>query len=179
MIAKADKVLNQEEYGLTHKQWLFALGMYTPGSESEGNGTESARQAGYKGSDYTLGRAAHDNTRNHKVMEAKKLIQGEVYVLTAEKVLNRLMLLSGLEEAVAGDVAKPSTTDAGQIRSLDLLGKHLKLWDRAGEQDHTDQPDDLTTDERKQLLELSKRLSSIKLTTPSSGPDSPVESRTA
>ncbi len=53
--------------------------------------------------------------------------------LTATSIITRLQQLSGLTPIKAGDTALPATTDAGQIRSLDLLGKHLKLWDRAGE----------------------------------------------
>lgn len=35
--------------------------------KANGNATEAARLAGYKGSDSTLGRVGHDNTRNPKI----------------------------------------------------------------------------------------------------------------
>lgn len=106
---------------------------------------------------------AYANSYCGKMWENKSLIKAIARIdaktaikceLSAEKVLTRLMILAGLEEAAANDVAKPSTTDAGQIRSLDLLGKHLKLWDRAGESDQADAPKELT---QEQLDELNRK----------------------
>ena len=80
--------------------------------------------------------------RNDKI---KKAIQAfmdeskEVCKLTAESIITRLQQLSGLAPLKGDDTVLPATTDAGQIRSLDLLGKHLKLWDRAGEDTEDDQ----------------------------------------
>jgi len=75
-MAKSTK--KTKERPLTGKQELFCTAMFTVGSQSFGNGTESARTAGYKGSDYTLGRQAHDNTRNHKLLKRKHEIQAEI-----------------------------------------------------------------------------------------------------
>ena len=74
------------------------------------------------------------------------------YELKAEKVISRLSKIGGLTPATAEDKLL-TTTSADQIRSLDLLGKHLKLWDRAGEADQTEQQ---TLDKAKSIC--AKRL---------------------
>jgi len=66
-----------EKRPLTEKQSLFCKYMYTIGSSSFGNGTESARRAGYKGDDNTLAATATRLLRNVKIIAEKQRIQAE------------------------------------------------------------------------------------------------------
>ncbi len=62
---------------LTGKQEMFSKYMFTPGSETFGNGTESARKAGHKGTDNYLARVASENVRKCKITAEKAKIQAE------------------------------------------------------------------------------------------------------
>ena len=62
---------------LTEKQSLFCKAMFTVGSETFGNGTKSARIAGYKGSDDYLARVASENVRKCKIIKEKARIQAK------------------------------------------------------------------------------------------------------
>jgi len=62
---------------LTEKQSLFSKYMFTPGSESFGNGVKSARRAGYKGDINQLGQRAHELVNNSKIKAEKQQIQAE------------------------------------------------------------------------------------------------------
>lgn len=67
---------------LTVKQETFCKWMFTPGSDTYGNGTESARKAGHKGTDNYLARVASENVRKCKIVAEKARIQAE----TSEKM---------------------------------------------------------------------------------------------
>jgi phage terminase small subunit len=118
---------------LTAKQTSFIQYYADPGSESYNNGTQSAIKAGY--SKKTANPAAARLLANVNIIEglrqyrAKKAVKFE---LEAGKVLARLSKIAGLTPVSADDELFPRTT-ADQIRGLDLLGKHLKLWDRTME----------------------------------------------
>ena len=72
------KELDLQEYGITsEKMAWFCKHIYTFNSESYGNGTESARRAGYKGTDNYLARVASELVRKCKVKAAKSAIQAE------------------------------------------------------------------------------------------------------
>ena len=121
MIAKADKPRTVKQ-----QAWVDAmLTGVTP--------TEAARQAGYaKGQ---CDRRGYENVRKSELMleiERKRADIGEEVKLEATAVLNRLMLISGIKTPTDDDKIL-SRTAGDQNKALDLLGKHLKLWDRQGE----------------------------------------------
>ncbi len=66
---------------LTEKQELFSKCMFTPGSDSFGNGTESARRAKYGGdnpSDSYLAKIASQTVRKGNVIARKAEIQADI-----------------------------------------------------------------------------------------------------
>ena len=65
---------------LTEKQGLFCKAYYTIGSETFGNGTESAKIAGYKGSDKQLSALACENKGKPSIIARSK----EIQAVTAE-----------------------------------------------------------------------------------------------
>lgn len=76
MIAKAD--LTPDQFNITsEKMWLFCLYMFTIGSETFDNGTQSAKKAKYKGSDETLAMTASRMIKIDKVIKAKTAIMAE------------------------------------------------------------------------------------------------------
>ncbi len=73
MIAKAE--LTREQFNITsERMWMFCLSMYTPGSETFDNATQSAEKAGYKGNNNTLRQTAHKLVTNGNVVKAKTAI---------------------------------------------------------------------------------------------------------
>ena len=74
------------------------------------------------------------NVKIQAEIERRQAKTAVKYELKAEKVISRLSKIGGLMPATFDDNIL-STTSADQIRSLDLLGKHLRLWDRTGEID--------------------------------------------
>ncbi len=104
---------------LTEKQIAFAQAMYTIGLDTFGNGTASARAAGYKGSNCTLGRVASDNTRKDNIIKLKEQIQAET---SAKLEHNREIAISILSEALA--IARAKKDSAGIVqacRELDAI----------------------------------------------------------
>ncbi len=59
---------------LTVKQAAFCKWLFTPGSEIFGNGTESARRAGYSGTTNQLAVVAHGNRRKAKIIAERDRI---------------------------------------------------------------------------------------------------------
>lgn len=162
MTDKADKPLDPMDYGITsQKMWLYCLAMFTIGSETYDNGTNSARTAGYNGNDNNLAVISSDYLRLPKVQAAKNAIQGNIakrFVLKAEKVISRLAMISGIADSTDEDKLQ-TTTSGDQIRSLDLLGKHLKLWDRAGE---TEKPENTEPKTARELTALDAAATAYK-----------------
>ena len=82
-----------------------------------GNGTQSAKSAGYSGNGDTLAVTAHRLLRNNKVLRlVKKHVET---ILTSDEVLQKL---SSIANSPVED-AKPSDV----IKTLELLAKHHKL----------------------------------------------------
>jgi hypothetical protein len=105
---------NTHNEKLTAKQQLFCefyLGA------ANGNATEAARLAGYKGSDETLRAIASQNLTKLNISELCRERINEV-ALSADKVLSELS-----EIALSKDEA---TRD--RLKSLELLGKYHKLF---------------------------------------------------
>lgn len=138
MIAKADKPLSDKRQSFVNE--------YCVNDNHVGNAYKKA----YPDCNGGWDRLGHRLMKNDEVRAAIQAIKDETNAeckLTAESIISRLQQLSGLTALKEGETELPATTDAGQIRSLDLLGKHLKLWDRAGEADVHDQPSPLTDED--------------------------------
>lgn len=79
MITTAEKPLTKEGFGITsERMWLFSLYMYTIGSESFGNGRESAKRAKYKGTNNALDQRQHELVSNSKVRAVKAALLAEI-----------------------------------------------------------------------------------------------------
>ena len=103
---------------LTEKQALFAINMYTIGSQSYGNATLSAKRAGYKGNDNVLANMGNYLIRNPKVLAEKARIQAEI---TEENKLSRQEVIESLRWAV--EDGKANGDRAGVVSAAAWLGK--------------------------------------------------------
>ncbi len=101
---------------LTHKQKLFALAYL---GEANGNATEAARLAGYRGNDVTLASVGLENLRKPQI---SALIEARLSE-AAMSGLDILRRLTGIARREGDDV-----TVKDQLRALELLGKHHKLF---------------------------------------------------
>jgi len=100
---------------MTERMSLFTKYMYTPGSESFGNGVQSARRAGYKGNENTLTQTAYKLVRNVKVIKAKAKIQAE----NEEKLdISREILNQKMRDIVFS----PDASNADKTRAASLIG---------------------------------------------------------
>ena len=96
-----------------------------------GNGTQSAKSAGYSGDGDTLAVTAHRLLRNNKVLRlVKKHVET---ILTSDEVLQKL---SSIANSPVED-AKPSDV----IKTLELLAKHHKLLTEKVETNDTTERD--------------------------------------
>ena len=89
---------------LTEKQAAYAKYMFTPGSSTFGNGTASARKAGYKGNDYTLNTTSRDNLRKPLIVAEKERIQADIredIEFNYDKSIKELNQLAFYAEALA------------------------------------------------------------------------------
>lgn len=82
----------------------------------DGNGVESARKAGYTGSDNTLAQTAHDLLRNPKIVEALK---NREKVEKRARIADRAMRQKYWTRVMQSK--KESTRD--RLRASELLGK--------------------------------------------------------
>ena len=87
----------KQENPLNAKQEAFARALYTIGSDTYDNGTESARAAGYKGNENTLAMTASRMIRKDKIIALKAEIQA-VTVVKLEH--NRTIAINLLNEAI-------------------------------------------------------------------------------
>lgn len=107
---------------LTVKQQAFTIAMYTPGSESYGNGTESARAAQYKGNTNTLKVMAHKLITNGNIIRAKQAIQAE----TSEKMEhNRDIAIKLLTENLTALTVRVDNGDVGAIQARTAVIREL------------------------------------------------------
>lgn len=100
---------------LTVRQSLFSAGMFTPDSETLGNGVESARAAGYKGTDNYLAMVASRNIRKDNIIVEKKRILVET---SAEHIADRAE-----RKKFWTDTMKTAPNIADRLRASELLGK--------------------------------------------------------
>ena len=110
---------------LTDKQMAFAVYYATPGSETEGNGLQSAKRAAYKGNNKTLSAVAAENLRKPgikaevdkiKAKIAKKLEHNRE---TAIKMLTDS--LTYLEEEVSKGNVQAINARTAIIRELSAI----------------------------------------------------------
>lgn len=110
---------------LTHKQELF-VNAYL--GEAKGNATEAARLAGYNGNDVTLGAVGAENLKKPQIAELIERRTSEA-AMSAAEVLQKL---SGIASREGSDI-----TTRDQIKALELLGRHHKLFTDRIEHKHT------------------------------------------
>lgn len=138
---------SHQEPELTPKQALFVRHYTTPG-DTLFNGTESARQAGYKGSRNIQARQAYENLRKPKIHAAVRRILKEQFGaadLSIERVLNDIEFTRQL-------ALRDGKYNAA-LKASELHGKYLRMWLDRVEHIHT--IEDVTTDE---LVALAQRL---------------------
>jgi len=111
------KLSRQKQAALSRMQQRFVQEYVA----ANGNGTQAARKAGYKGTDNALGVQAHDNLRLPKVNSAiaQELAKIDADV-TPRRVQRRLHEISHAAQ------------EAGQfgpaVRAEELLGKSIGMW---------------------------------------------------
>lgn len=88
---------------LTLKQRAFGLAFV---GEANGNGTEAARLAKYKGDDPTLSQVAYENLRKPEVAEFIKELRREAEQNASDKILNATEVLVGLTKIATSDIAE-------------------------------------------------------------------------
>ena len=137
---------------LTCKQELFARYMYTPGSETFGNGTESARKAGYTGTDSYLAMVASRNIRIDKIIAEKRRLQREN---TQETQISRKYLTDKLRSILESETS--SKRDV--ISAASLIGDFCGFKrDNAPNAEKERAIVQRMTDEERKLAELAARL---------------------
>jgi hypothetical protein len=105
------------ERPLTGKQEAFVVAYL---GASNYNATQAARMAGYAGTDDTLASVGKQNLRKlpiRRAITAKQTMVQERSKVTPEFVLGRLV-----------DLAFTTERDSDQMRALELIGKHLGMF---------------------------------------------------
>lgn len=132
---------------LTPKQRLFVVWFTTPG-DTFFNGSQSARKAGYKGSDPQMAVVANQNIRKLNVQAAIREQTRKMYNaadITADRVL------SDIEMVRMQAIMKGQYHTA--LRASELHGKYLKMF--ADRIEHVHSIDDVTTQD---LVEMAQQL---------------------
>lgn len=115
---------------LTEKQELFSVAMFTIGSMTFDNGTESARVAQYKGTDNYLAMVASRNIRNDKIILRKEQLQAKSLKeagVTNQEVLDEFKTIG------FGKVSK-ELTNKNKISALENIGKHIGFYEKDNSQ---------------------------------------------
>ena len=142
---------------LTEKQQLWCKCMYIIGSDTFGNALESARRAGYKGSNNTLGQRGHELVNNSKCIERKAVLQAESAVKLDH---DRTIAIKILNEALA--IAREKHDSAGIVQACRELDAISNLHSNTVHTD-TELPDELTDAQRDELRLLSVGLTASSL----------------
>ena len=109
---------------LTEKQEAFAKAYYTPASETFGNGTQSAKVAGYRGNDNVLHNIAIGNLRNNAITRLKQEIQAE----NQEKLqISQTQLLAKFKSIA--EKAEANNDNPSVLRALENIGKHIGFYE--------------------------------------------------
>ena len=138
----------------TMKQIAFCY-WYTS-AECYGNGTESARRAGYAGSENTLAAIAYENLRKPQIAEEIKRLEEKAIAaanVTIEKVLRDV------------ELQRQMALNAGQlapaVKCSELQGKYLKMWVEKIE--HVQTIEDVGTPELARMLRELAEVAGIDL----------------
>ena len=107
---------------LTQKQELFSIAMFTIGSEFFGNGTASARKAGYKGSEDVLATVAKENIRKPQIIARKHVIQAKVAKIVQ---YNNAIALDMLTSDYARLAKKAAAGDIQAIQARTAISREL------------------------------------------------------
>ncbi len=115
---------------LTTKQRLFVEAYLLTS-----NATESARRAGYKGNDNTLGVVGNENLSKPKIAEmvGKRV---EAAAMTADEVLRELADIAKsdwrdhveIQYGKDGEMLAAKLKLGDKIKALELIGKHHKIF---------------------------------------------------
>ena len=117
----------QKPRRITEKQEAFARAYYTPTSESFGNGTASARIAGYAGVDKVLRAVASQNLTKTIVIAQKRIIQAKITEKTdveISELVDKLRQLAAIDEPTA--IQPPTNSDIKG--AIELLGKYKGMF---------------------------------------------------
>lgn len=120
---------------LTEKETAFCQWLFTPGSETFGNGTRSARKAQYRGNDNVLATIAKENIRKPHIIAEKKRIQQETAKetgITRKRQMDRLDVLYDM----AIDQKNPTSAKGIIAEQNEMLGYHR---DKAPNQERLDE----------------------------------------
>lgn len=141
MPASADKPLTPRQDAWVHYYTTPGAGLF--------NGTESARQAGYKGSPNVLAQVGRSNLRKPHIWRAVRSRINEMYSaanLTVERVLSDIEMTR--------QMALQAGNYTAALRASELHGKYLAMFTERIEHVHT--LDDVSTED---LLRFASRLS--------------------
>ena len=113
---------------LTEKQDLFTKAYYTIGGKTFGSGVDSARLAGYKGSNAILKVIASQNLTKLNITSQKKVIQAKTERTAALSIETVLKQLSNAIEVAITNNDLPAIA-----RISELQGKYLSMWSERGD----------------------------------------------
>lgn len=145
--------LDPLDYGIiSPKMWLLVLNYYTIGSDTYDNGTESARKAGYKGSNNVLAVNATRYLRLPKMQAAKKAIMaqtGDTAEFTADNYRKQLQE----DRTFARENKQPSAMVSASV----AMGRSCG-YDKDNDMGLKDTPSDLSTEDIARLKSFSNQL---------------------
>jgi len=136
---------------LTQKQALFSKYMFTAGSDTFDNGTDSARKAQYKGNDNVLAATASRLLRNVKIIAEKKRIQAKAEEISE---VDREYLINATQT-----IAANSDNERNRLSALSLLGEFIGAKRESAPNKEREQAKrERMSNEDKKLAELAARL---------------------
>lgn len=99
--------------------------MFIPCSDTFGNGTESARAAGYTGNDNVLGQVGHRLVRNSKIIAAKEAIEADLRInhIATRSERQQFWTDTYLGTLKDADDKPVVMTMSDRLRASELLGK--------------------------------------------------------
>lgn len=129
-LKRLDEVFEKESLELTLKQRKFCLAFV---GEADGNGSEAARIAGYKGNDVTLAAVAYENLNKPQIQAQIADLRAQAEKKLGGRVLSAAEVLIGLTRIAQADVAEVFETDgsfdlaSAKRRGVSKLIKSMKF----------------------------------------------------
>ena len=145
---------------LTEYATLFCKYYFTPGSDTFGNGQESARAAGYKGNDNTLRATAARLLTKDNIIAMKDVYQAEL----AEKLGYDAARCASMQQA-AYDLAM-SIKQPGAASTAGTAIARLFALDKDASADKPEQARELSANDIAELQAMSKRLNEADVARP-------------